>query len=271
MGLGAAGRCHDQAVGPAGQLGHVREVVEIDVIALLAVAVGDLGIEGSGAAGDLLADIAHADDAYPLARQLRLQGDGLAPAAVAGVAVQHRDVAQDGQQQPQRMVGHAVLVGTGTGGDLDAMRLGVGGIDVFKAGAQGTHQLQMRQGAHFIGSQAGGAVGQHHRHLFGRAGDHRVTALAIRRVEDVVVGGDGGSAFFGKVNQDEQRRFHEGDLAGRGKGRREGKCNQRHSIAKQQSEQPATHQPLPSACEFHAISVHQCEEARCTNRWIGLL
>jgi hypothetical protein len=37
----------------------------------------------------------------------------------------------------------------------------------------------------------------------GRTGDHLVTPLAVRGVEDVVVGGDGGGALFGEVDQDE--------------------------------------------------------------------
>ena len=104
--------------------------------------------------GNLQANGAHTHNAQPPVRHLRRQRQRVAPDAVAAGAVVAWNGAHRRQQQPQRMVGHTVLVGARTVGHHDAARLGVAAVDVLEPGPQGTHQLQAGHGVHLLRRQA---------------------------------------------------------------------------------------------------------------------
>jgi hypothetical protein len=99
------------------------------------------------------------------------------------------------------MIGDTVIVGAGTSGNLDAALGGMSAVDVFKAGTQGTDQLQLLECVHFSCRQSGRAIGQDHLDLARRSDNRRRATLLIRRIQDGKGFADDGLAFFGKVDQ----------------------------------------------------------------------
>ena len=152
---GRPARCgHHQKVGPLGQRQHRVEIAVSHIVALAAVVVPHSHVKTQRTPGNLQANGAHTHNAQPPVRHLRRQRQRVAPDAVAAGAVVAWNGAHRRQQQPQRMVGHTVLVGARTVGHHDAARLGVAAVDVLEPGPQGTHQLQAGHGVHLLRRQA---------------------------------------------------------------------------------------------------------------------
>ena len=95
----------------------------------------DLHVEAGGPAGDLAADAAQADDAERLAGELR--ADELAALPLAGwtAGVGGGDVAGQGHEQGDGLLGGADGVAAGRVHDDDALARGGGDVDVVHADA----------------------------------------------------------------------------------------------------------------------------------------
>ena len=69
----------------------------------------------------------------------------VAPHARAGFRIELHDVAHGREQQRERMIGHAIVVGAGARDHGHATRLRMGDIDVLVAGAERADERELRK------------------------------------------------------------------------------------------------------------------------------
>jgi hypothetical protein len=143
-------------------------------------------VEAGRAFRDLLADVAHAQQAQALAAHGGGVGAELvAPQAAAHAHVHLHDAAHGRQQQAESMVGHAGGVAARGVGHGDAARLGSRDVDKFVAHAQRVHDFQRRQRGDLQRREADGADGQHGADARAVVGDGLGAACVVTGLDHV--------------------------------------------------------------------------------------
>ena len=178
------------------------------MLARAAVVIADRHAEGRRAARDFQADGAQADDAQPPAAEVGVQRQRVAPDACAHGRALLRQRAHAGQQQRQRMVGHAVVVGAGAIADEHAARLRGGHVQVLVAGALGGQQLQARQRGDLGGGEADRPVCQHQLDAVGLHGDGGGARGRVECLDDVELRQQQLLVFSGDGDEQQQMFLH---------------------------------------------------------------
>ena len=121
----------------------------------------DLHVEAGGAAGDLAADAAQADDAERLAGELGADELAALPLAGAHAGVGGGDVPGQGHQQGDGVLGGADGVAAGRVHDDDALARGGGHVDVIHADAGADDGPQLAGIFQQLGRDLGAAADDH--------------------------------------------------------------------------------------------------------------
>ena len=150
----------------------------------------DLHVEADGPAGDLAADAAQADDAERLAGDLR--ADELVAVPLAGLhrRVGGRDVAGEGEQQGDGVLGGRDGVAARGVHDDDALARGGGDVDVVDADAGADDAAELAGVVEQLGGDAG--AGADDGPVGGAEGGGEVVALEAGAVVDLDAGASGG-------------------------------------------------------------------------------
>ena len=141
---------------------------------------------------------------------MRAHRQRIAPQTLAAGFVELRDGPHGGQQQTQRVIGHAFVVTAGAVAQCDAAGACMVECKILEPGAKGARQPELRHGVDLIGAQPGAAVGQHRLDFCAVGLDLLDACLGGRGVVQLETLAQLGEAVFRHGDQQEQDGFHGG-------------------------------------------------------------